>query len=105
MWKSQNQDLRADLAWSMNYGKMESIPRNFPGFRRLRAAASTCGLMGSEILRPSGVGIFHRSDSSLLTSLVDSCPHVMCAPFFTSCEAMEFAETGHTGERSVQTCQ
>ena len=95
MWKSQNQDLRADLAWSMNYGKMESIPRNFPGFRRLRAAASTCGLMGSEILRPSGVGIFHRSDSSLLTSLVDSCPHVMCAPFFTSCKVMEFAETGH----------
>jgi len=30
-------------------------------------------------------------------------PSLVC-PFFTSCEAMEFAETG-TGERSAQTCQ
>jgi len=30
----------------------------------------------------------------LLTSLVDSRLPVLCAPFFTSCEAMEFAETG-----------
>ena len=83
--KSQNQDLRADLVWSMNSGKMESNPRDIPGFRYLRAAASSSGL-------PSGVGIFHRSDSSLLTSLVDLRTPVL---FFTSCEAMEFAETGH----------
>jgi len=31
----------------------------------------------------------------LLTSLVDSRPPVLCAPFFTSCKAMEFAEMGH----------
>jgi len=93
--KSQNQDLRADPAWSMNSGKMESNPRDFPGFRRLRAAGSSSGLKGSEILGLSGVGIFHRSDSSLLTSLVDLQPSVLCAPFFTSCEPMEFAETGH----------
>jgi len=37
--KSQNQDLRADLVWSMNSGKMESNPGDLaPGFRRLRAA-------------------------------------------------------------------
>ena len=36
---------------------------------------------------------FHRSETSLLTSLVDSQFPVLCAPFFTSCEAMEFAVT------------
>jgi len=36
----------------------------------------------------------------LLTSLVVSRPPVLCAPFFTSREAMKFAETGHRrGER------
>jgi len=34
---------------------------------------------------------------SSLTRLVDSRPSVLCAPFFTSCEVMEFAETGHRG--------
>jgi len=92
--KSQNQDLRADPAWSMNSGKVESNPGDFPFFRRLRAAGCSSGLKGSEILWPSGVGIFHWSDSSLLTSLVDSRSPVLCASFFTSCEAMEFAETG-----------
>jgi len=56
--------------------------------------------IGSEIPRPSRVGIFHRSDSCLLTSLVDSRPPDLCAPFFTSCEAMDFAETGHGREES-----
>ena len=82
-------------AWSMNSGKMEHNPGDFPGFRRLRAAANFSGLKGSEILWPSGVGIFHKSDSCLLTSLVDLRSPVLCASFFTSCEAMEFAETGH----------
>jgi len=48
--KLQNQDLRADPALSKNSGKMESNPGNFPGFRRLRAAANSSGLKGSEIL-------------------------------------------------------
>jgi len=48
--KSQNQVSRADTEWSMNYGKMESNPGDFPGFRRLRAAESSSGLKGSEIL-------------------------------------------------------
>jgi len=48
--KSQNHHLRTDQAWSINSGKMESNPGNFPGFRRLRAAASSSGLKGSEIL-------------------------------------------------------
>ena len=38
---SQNQDLRADLAWSINSRKMESNPGHFSGFRRLRAASSS----------------------------------------------------------------
>ena len=42
------------------------------GFRRLRAAASSSDLKVSEILLPSGVEIFHRSDSCLLTRLVDA---------------------------------
>jgi len=49
--KSQNQDLRANLAWSINSGKMESNPRDFPSFKRLRATAkNSSGLKGSEIL-------------------------------------------------------
>jgi len=47
--KSQNQDLRADPAWSINSRKMESNPGDFAGFRCLRAAASSSGLKGSEI--------------------------------------------------------
>jgi len=50
MRKLQNQDLRADPAWIINSGKMESNPGDFPGFRHLRAAASSSGLKGSEIL-------------------------------------------------------
>jgi len=48
--KPQNQDLRADPAWSINFGKMESNPGDFLGFRRLRAAGNSSGLNGSEIL-------------------------------------------------------
>jgi len=58
--------------WSINSGKMESRRGGFPGWGRLRAAASSSGLKSSEILWTLGVGIFLRSDSSLLTSLVDS---------------------------------
>jgi len=47
--ESQNQDLRADLAWSINSEKMEPSPGDFPGFRRLRAAATSSVLKGSEI--------------------------------------------------------
>ena len=97
--KSQNQDLRADPAWCVNSGKMESNPRDFPGFRRLKAAASSSGLKGSEILWPSGVKIFLRSDSCLLTILVES-PVLWgkIKKFFTSCVTMQFAETGHRRE-------
>jgi len=38
--KSQNQDLRADPAWSINSGKMESNPGDFPGFRRLEGSST-----------------------------------------------------------------
>ena len=48
--KSQNQDLRADPAWSINSGKMESNPGVFPGFKHLRAAANSFGLKGLETL-------------------------------------------------------
>jgi len=48
--KMQNQALRTDPAWSMNSWKMKSNPGDFPGFRRLSAAASLSGLKGSEIL-------------------------------------------------------
>jgi len=53
--KSQNQDLRADPAWSINSEKMESSPGDFPGCRRLRTEPNSSDLKGSEILRPSGV--------------------------------------------------
>ena len=96
--KSQNQDLRADPAWSLNSWKMQSNTGDFPGFRRLKEAGSSSGLEGSEVLSPSGVGIFNRSDGCLLTILVDSQTLVLCAPFFTSGDAMEFAETSYRRE-------
>ena len=96
--KSQNQDMRANPRWSINSGKMESNPGDFPGFRRLRAASSS-DLNWSEILWPWGVRVFHRLDSCLLTSLVDSRFPVLCAPFFTSCEAMAFTETTRGASR------
>ena len=76
---------------------MEPNPGDFPGFRRLRAATIFSDLRGSVILWSSGVGIFHRSDRTLLKSLKVSRPPILCAPFITSCGAMELAETG-TGE-------
>jgi len=42
--------LRAHPARSMNSRKMESNPGDFPGFRRLRATASSSSQKGSEIL-------------------------------------------------------
>jgi len=48
--KSQNQDLRTDPTWGINSGKIESNPGDFPGFKRLRAAANSSGLKCSEIL-------------------------------------------------------
>jgi len=48
--KSQKQDLSADPVWSMISRTIESNPGDFPGFRRLRTAASSSGLKGSEIL-------------------------------------------------------
>jgi len=49
--KSQIQDLRGGLAWSINPGKMESRLGDFPGLRRLRAVVSSSGLKGSEIFK------------------------------------------------------
>jgi len=72
--KSQNQDLRADPAWNIYFGKMKSNPRDFPGFRCQRAASRSFGLKCPEIMWPSGVGLFHRSGNCLLTSLVNSWP-------------------------------
>jgi len=69
--KSQNQNLKADPAWRINSGKTESRPKDFPGFRCLWAAASFFGMKGSEILFPSGVRTFHRSNSTLLMSLLN----------------------------------
>jgi len=39
-----------------------------------------------------------RSDSFLLISLENLRTPVLFASFFTSCEAMEFADTGHKQE-------
>ena len=47
------------------------------------------------MLLSGGVGTFHRSETSLATSLADSRSLDPKTPFFTSCEAIELAETGH----------
>jgi len=82
-----NQDLRADLAWSINSGKIESKTGDFPGFKWLRALTNSSGVTEPEILSPSGGGTFRLAITRL------------CAPFFTSCEAIEFAEMGHRREK------
>ena len=100
--KSQNRDLRADPAWSINSRKMNSTvelrPEQFSGLRRLKAEASSSTLKGSQILFSPGIRTFHWSESCLLTNLVNSRLPLYCGPFLTSCEAMEFAETGHRQE-------
>jgi len=62
--------------------------------------ASSSGVRGPETLSPSDVGsaTFHRSDTCLLMNIVNSCSSILCVLFFTSCEAMMFAETGHSWE-------
>ena len=96
--KSQNQDLRANPGWRINSRKIESSPCHFLDFRCLRAAASSSRLKGPAILHPAGVWTFHMSGSSFLEVLVDPRLPVLCAPFFTSCETMEFAETWYRRE-------
>ena len=83
--------MRDKPEWHCWAGAAES--GDFPSLRRLRAEANSSGLKGSQILWSSDDATFNRSDSSLLTSLVDSRSAVLCAPFFASYEAMEFAET------------
>jgi len=56
------------------------------------------GMKGPEILFPSCVEPSHRSDSSLLTSPVNSQFSALCALFFKNCEVMEFADMGHRSE-------
>ena len=58
--------------WGLTYVCFLETVFGRSALRRLRAAASSSGLKGPEILFPSGARTFHRSDSSLLTSLVDS---------------------------------
>jgi len=82
--KSHNQDLKADPAWSINSGKIESNLGDFPNSRWIREKANSPGMKGLEMLFPSVVGTFHRSDT-LLPSLVDSRFLVLCALYFTSC--------------------
>jgi len=60
------------IARSLTYACFLETVFGRSALRRLRAAASSSGLKGPEILFPSGARTFHRSDSSLLTSLVDS---------------------------------
>ena len=94
--KSQNQDLRVHPAWSIKLNrKIESRPGDFPGFRWLRAAASS-GLKGPEILFPLSVGTFPQV-GQLLVDEPGGFAAQSCVLFFTS-EAIEFAETGHMQE-------
>jgi len=98
MKKPHIQDLRAALR--INSDVIECNHGYCPGFRWLRALPSFSGVKGPGILSPSGVGIFHRSDT-LLMSLSDTRSLTLCAPFFISYEAMEFAETGHRQEECL----
>jgi len=103
--KKHFQNFRADLAWSLNSRKIESNSGDFFAFTWLRALATSSGVKGPDMRCPSGVGTFHRSGTSLLMSLVDSLSFVLCAPFFTIGEAIEFAENGAQMDgRGIQTC-
>jgi len=88
-----SQDFKALPAFKTCYGQMESRPEVFPGFSCWRARANSSEVNSQEM--PSRVGIFQRSDTSLITSLSDSRFLVLYVPFFTSCDAMELAVMGH----------
>jgi len=97
----RKQDLRDDSAWSITCAEINSRTGDFPGSKYFRAASNSSGVKGPETLLPTGVKTFHRSDGSLLMSLVDSRLPVLCAPFCMSCAAMEFADTGHRREEGL----
>jgi len=96
--------LRANLAWSINSRKFEANARDFPRIRHLWAAASSNGLKGSEILWPSGVGIFLSLHSFLLTNLEDSRPQ-SCVPHSSQFARPWSLPRWDTSERSIQTFQ
>ena len=79
-------------------GKMESRSRNFPRFRGQRAAASSSGLKGTEVQMTLKCWDLPQVGHLPLMSLVGTRFPVLCAPFFASCEAMEFAELRHRRE-------
>jgi len=101
MKKPQNQDFGSDPAWSMIFRKMESNPGEFSEFRRLRKAASSSSFRDTAT---SVVTILSKSDSSLLTSLLDSRSQDLCAQFSRVSRRWSLPRWG-TGERRVQTCQ
>ena len=78
-------------------------------FRRLsclQASEGSSKLLrpkGSEILWPSGVGIFHRSDSCLLTSLIASRPPSSVPCPSRAARRWRLPRQG-TGERSTYAC-
>ena len=92
--KSQNQDLRADPAWSINSGKMESNPGDFPGFSCLRTAASSSGLKGQRHCDPQGCNLPYARQ--LLVDqpggLAIPCP---VFPVLHELRGDGIAETGH----------
>ena len=90
-----NQDFKVGAAWSISSGHRWSRPGALPGFRCWRAAANSSEVNSVEMLPASGVGTLQRSVISFRTDLSDSRSLVLCVPFFTSCEAMAFAETGY----------
>ena len=79
---------------------MESGPGAFPVVSNQRALENSSGVKPSEVglILPAGVWIFQSSETSSATSLAGSWSFVLYTPFFTSCEAIQFAKIGHRRE-------
>ena len=80
--KVQNHQLRADLVWSINYGKLQSRHGDFPGF--------SCKLLWHYRVRDSVSGrcCYLPHLGELFMSQVDFQRPVLCATFSTNCEVM-----------------
>jgi len=90
-------------SWSIYCGKIEFNPGDFPGSRWLRAVGSCSDVEGPETLWSSGVGTFHRSDTSLM-SLVDS-RSPSCVRHSSQVAKRWSLPRWGTDERSVRNCQ
>ena len=90
-----SQVLKAAAAWRINSGNMMEFGSGlFLVLSNWRTLENSSGVKSPEILSPAGVWIFQSSETSLAMSLAGSWSFTLYTLFFTSCDAIQWAEIG-----------